>query len=96
MRKSVTRKTIGASALLTLSVVLLSSFGAEAQNGKSPKELFEATCSQCHSLDVPRGERLTKDGWTDIVARMRSNGCQITDAEAAIIRDYLAKEYGKK
>lgn len=90
------KKKILYGSLAALFVVSALSIRVCAQGNKDPKGLFEATCSRCHSLDIPRGERLTKQGWTDIVARMRSNGCDMTDAEAAIIRDYLAEEYGIK
>ena len=68
---------------------------AKAEKQPDPKALFESTCSQCHSLEVPRGERLTRDGWTSILSRMKSNGCVISDADAKTIIDYLTKEYGK-
>lgn len=75
--------------------VMVFTRGAEAEKQVDPKALFESTCSQCHSLDVPRGERLTRDGWTAILSRMKSNGCVISDAETKILIEYLSKEFGK-
>jgi mono/diheme cytochrome c family protein len=83
------------SCLCGVLSVLIFSYGANAEKQTDPKALFESTCSQCHSLDVPRGERLTRDGWTSIVSRMKSNGCVITDSETKTLIDYLAKEFGK-
>jgi mono/diheme cytochrome c family protein len=81
--------------LLAVLVILVFAHRAKAEKETDPMALFEATCSQCHSLDVPRGERLTRDGWTAIVSRMKTNGCVITDADAKTIIDYLTKEFGK-
>lgn len=83
------------SCLCVVLFALIFASRAYAEKQTDSKELFESTCSQCHSLDVPRGERLTRDGWTSIVSRMKSNGCVITDAEAKTLIDYLAKEFGK-
>ncbi|MBZ0156382.1 MAG: hypothetical protein K8I29_09265 [Alphaproteobacteria bacterium] len=76
-----------ASSLLALE--------AASQSPPSPESLFESTCSQCHSLELPRSQRMNKEEWKSLVERMRSNGCSITDQEAATIVEYLSKEYGR-
>jgi len=81
--------------LCVVLFVLVFAYRARAEKQTDPKALFESTCSQCHSLDVPRGERLTRDGWTAILSRMKSNGCVISDADAKTLIDYLSKEFGK-
>lgn len=70
--------------------------GAYAADIKNPKAFFEETCSQCHSIDIPKGERMSKDDWASTVNRMRNNGLGISDQEAAVIIEYLAVTYGKK
>ncbi len=60
------------------------------------KSLFEEKCSICHSLERPKSKEKTYDEWEATVTRMKDvNGCPITDEEAKIIIDYLAKNYGK-
>ncbi len=60
------------------------------------KSLFEEKCSICHSSERPKSKRKTYDEWEATVTRMKDvNGCPITDEEAKIIIDYLAKHYGK-
>jgi cytochrome c5 len=87
------KKRLAAACLLFVMMAV----AVQVSAGKSvdPKAFFEATCSQCHSTNVPKAERLTRDGWKEIVGRMRSNGCVISDKEAEILVDYLTKEYGK-
>ena len=54
------------------------------------KALFESRCSVCHALSRPLGKNKDRDGWTNTVVRMQKvNGCNITDAEAKAIIDYL-------
>jgi len=81
--------------LIAVSAVLGVSFHVGAVDQKDPRALFEDACSRCHSLDLPRGEKLTKAGWQGIVKRMLSNGLDVTDQEAAIIVDYLSANYAK-
>lgn len=59
------------------------------------KALFENKCSACHSTDRPKSKNKTASEWADTVERMREHGCAVNDAQAKIIVDYLAKNYGK-
>jgi mono/diheme cytochrome c family protein len=59
------------------------------------KALFESKCSACHALSRPLGKNKDRDGWTKTVTRMQKvNGCDITDAEAKAIVDYLVAVRG--
>lgn len=58
---------------------------------KSPRELFLARCGACHAPDRVAHRAASRDGWREIVNRMRrmpQSG--ISPADAAIILDYLA------
>jgi len=87
-------KKSGSAPTVFFCAVLISAVTACAGRVIDAKELFESTCSRCHSINVAKGKRMNRNDWKDIVSRMRANGCDITDKEAAIIVDYLAKEYG--
>ncbi|MCC6347690.1 MAG: hypothetical protein IT388_10930 [Nitrospirales bacterium] len=81
-------------------ILLAAAFPALSQetpalNQPAPQALFELTCSQCHPLDLPRSQRMNKEEWKSLVERMRSNGCVMTDQDAATIVEYLSKEYGR-
>ena len=59
------------------------------------KALFDVKCSTCHALARPLGKNKSRDGWTQTVTRMQKvNGCDITDAEAKAIVDYLVRVRG--
>lgn len=61
------------------------------------KTVFEMKCSVCHGIDRATSRKETKEKWADIVKQMRAKKVDwISDAEAAKIIDYLAKEHGTK
>lgn len=53
-------------------------------------------CTQCHGADQIAGQRMSRDGWRDTVARMVANGAQISDADQARIVGYLAASFPAK
>jgi len=83
-----------AMVFLMASVVL--SQNAQQDQPVDAKALFENKCSTCHSIKRPMSKKKTEAKWTETVARMRKHGCVLTDEEAQIITDYLAKNYGKQ
>ena len=50
-------------------------------------------CSGCHSPEIVADQRLTADGWHDVVEQMAGNGAQGTDAEFDEITAYLTKNF---
>jgi quinoprotein glucose dehydrogenase len=60
------------------------------------KELVRRTCgTSCHSLDVLASQRMDKNGWNALVQNMVARGAQASNAEVAIIVDYLADKAGR-
>jgi mono/diheme cytochrome c family protein len=62
-------------------------------------EKVQANCAVCHSLDyVPMNSPfLAPTGWDAEVGKMvKSFGARISDADAAMIEDYLKKNYGEE
>ncbi len=62
------------------------------------KQLVEANCVMCHSLDyIPMNSVfLDRKGWEGSVTKMvKVMGAPIGDQDAAAIVDYLARNYGK-
>jgi len=82
-------------AAFLLPVLLVASpAGAEAGDPEA-KALFEEKCSVCHPLSRPLGKNKDLAGWKKTVTRMQQvNGCDITDAEAKAIIDYLVQVRG--
>jgi cytochrome c2 len=89
------KKTI----LVLLSIALCATaFGfAESMADDGGKALFEEKCAMCHAIENSTDIRMTKEGWKEVVFRMKEdNGCPMTDDEANTIVKYLTKNYGKK
>ncbi len=60
-------------------------------------ETVEAYCGACHSLDYPRTNAgfLKRQGWEAVVNKMiNAFGAPIQPADAKVIIDYLAENYG--
>ena len=74
---------------------LLSPLPLIAAGKGDARKLFEGKCGTCHSIKKVQSKRKTKEGWRETVLRMKNDRkAPITDNEAEIIIDYLAKEYG--
>jgi competence protein ComEA len=54
------------------------------------KETMQRICGGCHGAEIVLGKRLSRDGWSEIVANMIQRGAQGSDDEFADIVDYLA------
>jgi mono/diheme cytochrome c family protein len=58
------------------------------------RALLEERCTVCHTLDRVERSQKSREEWVSTVARMVENGAQLTDAERAVLIDYLAATYG--
>ena len=90
----------------TVLVVLLAALGPWALAGEESvklknapgRELVEANCVMCHSLDyIPMNSPfLDRKGWEASVNKMiKAMGAPIGESEVRAIVDYLAANYGK-
>ncbi len=61
-------------------------------------ERVQANCLVCHSLEyIPMQPGFTKAQWTASITKMiKVFGARISEADARIIADYLAKNYGPR
>ncbi len=50
-------------------------------------------CTQCHELDKSLSPRQDKTGWQRTVEKMVAFGMKASDADLALVTDYLAKSY---
>jgi hypothetical protein len=88
--------------ILSSPAILIFLVSAHAQENVPLKpgtgmETVEANCSACHSLDYPRinAPFLKRQGWEATVNKMiNSFGAPIKPADAKVITDYLAENYG--
>lgn len=58
--------------------------------------LTETKCKICHELQHIRRAPLSRGEWTDNLKNMKERGTPMTDAEQAVILDYLATYYNRE
>lgn len=82
--------------VLLLMLMLHPALAADADNSSSPKALFESHCSACHSLELPRSQRLDRNTWRWVVDDMvnKFGATWITAKQQDAIIDYLVNNYG--
>ena len=58
------------------------------------RELVARACSQCHSLEVVVGVRLTHRQWEAKIDQMLAKGAKLSDEEIDLAAEYLAHNFG--
>lgn len=66
---------------------------SELPEGKG-KDAVENTCTDCHSLQRIKSQRLNEEGWNGIVREMIENGASINPDDVKVIVNYLVKNFG--
>jgi competence protein ComEA len=59
------------------------------------KETAVKVCLSCHGAGNIRKKRLTREGWTDQVSDMVDRGAEATEAQQAVVVEYLTQTFGK-
>jgi cytochrome c5 len=57
------------------------------------KEVVLTVCTQCHDLQRVRRERLSAEGWSEILLAMLNEGAPLTDNDFASVLRYLARNF---
>ncbi len=62
----------------------------------SPRQLYVAYCSACHTLDLVESQRLDRTTWEWVMDDVinKYGGTWITKKERAILVDYLVENFG--
>lgn len=55
--------------------------------------IFKRACLACHGADLAEQQRLSPTGWTREVEKMMRWGASVTEAEKAVLVDYLSATY---
>lgn len=60
------------------------------------KQLFEAHCIVCHSLELPRSQQLDRATWEWVISDMVNEfgAVWITEGQQKLIVDYLVANHG--
>lgn len=100
------KKVISAVLFLMWGVAAaaMSYASAEAQDtstkqqptDKETRELVEVVCASCHDLTVVTERTGTKDEWKAVVQSMVARGADLSEKEADLVTDYLARQYPPK
>jgi mono/diheme cytochrome c family protein len=91
-------KNILLSSIVIFSGLLWACCGAAPTSEATPpadasvagKDLVEAKCDSCHTLDKIYSTEAGAEQWTAIVEKMRELGASLTDEEALAIARHLA------
>ena len=81
---------------LTAALAAMGFAAGQAQVPDEPgKKILEGACTACHNLDRIVSKQYDKDSWDGIVQSMRDKGATVSDDEAPVLVEYLAKNFGK-
>ena len=87
-------------SVIPLSVALAVILAGQAPSPALPegpgKELVEAVCTECHTLERVVAKRATKAEWQDKVLEMLQEDPDITQQERDRIVEYLTKNFPPK
>jgi hypothetical protein len=57
------------------------------------KEVVLNICTQCHDLERVRRERLSAEGWAEVLQAMLNEGAPLTDKDFEAVLRYLARNF---
>ncbi len=60
------------------------------------RETFKTICTSCHDAETTTNLRNTRGGWAEVIATMKNNGADGTEAQFTEVLDYLTVNFGKK
>ena len=88
------------TAVILLSIALAALVAGQTPSPALPegpgKELVEAVCTACHTLERVAAKRATKAEWQDKVLEMLQEDPDVTQQERDKIVEYLAKSFPPK
>ncbi|HEY1497734.1 MAG TPA: c-type cytochrome [Candidatus Solibacter sp.] len=76
------------------ALLLLAPAGSMAQPPAGAREAFQKVCSGCHALETVTSQRRTRAQWQESINSMIAKGAKGTEAEFALILDYLTVQNG--
>ena len=82
--------------LVVLTLSLLTGVAITSADENEGVMLLDARCSKCHGVDKVIKKKKTPEAWEKTVSRMVQKGAELTDAEQALLIEYLSKTYPKE
>ena len=82
-----------AAPIVAVMIVFASASCTPTGTGASGQgfELVKNKCTMCHTIDRINQANKDRATWEQTIARMRTKGAVLTDAEAGQIADYLSQ-----
>jgi len=77
-------------------MVSISAWGQDKLISGPGSTLTETKCKICHELQHIRRSPLSRGEWADNLKNMKERGTPMTDAEQAVILDYLSVYYNRE
>jgi mono/diheme cytochrome c family protein len=75
-----------------ISVLALAARAQSLPDGPG-KATYQSACGTCHAAEMVLGRAMSRDQWSAEVSDMISKGAKISDADFAVIVDYLAQSF---
>jgi cytochrome c2 len=76
--------------------VLAPALSAQDLPAGKGRETFKNICTSCHDAETTINLRNTRSGWIEVIANMKNNGADGTEAQFTEVVDYLTLNFGKK
>ena len=80
-------------SILLFLLVAQPAFAQDTLPEAPGKEQTIRLCGQCHEAVKATSVKLTREGWTETIERMKAFGAEGTDQEFSAILDYLAAHF---
>ena len=94
MRKS---SAVPVQLLAAIAIAILApAVNAQDLPAGKGRETFKTICTSCHDAETTTNLRNTRSGWIEVIANMKNNGADGTEAQFTEILDYLTVNFGKK
>jgi hypothetical protein len=79
--------------LISTAAALLGEEARKPTTEKDARAELKRACTSCHTLEVVRVQRLSREDWDRELTKMTLMGAEIPNRKAML--DYLEKKYGE-
>lgn len=86
---------ISSAASWAIAILAPALAAQDLPTGKG-RETFKTICTSCHDAETTTNLRNTRSGWIEVIATMKTNGADGTEAQFTEVLDYLSVNFGKK
>ena len=92
MRISVLSARAHLPAAVAIAIFVPALTAQDLPDGKG-RETFKTICTSCHDAETTTNLRNTRSGWAEVIATMKNNGADGTEAQFTEVLDYLTLNF---